>query len=77
MIELTCKCGYGDEIEKFMKSKSGIDLPPGNYQCPRCGVAWTIKCLDSPKVLGVSQKDSNRNEPAILIDEGYLLYETE
>ncbi|MEJ1463363.1 MAG: hypothetical protein RPU15_08810 [Candidatus Sedimenticola sp. (ex Thyasira tokunagai)] len=47
---ITCKCGHTDEIDEFMKTPSGIDLLPGNYQCPSCGVAWTLKLVGHAQV---------------------------
>lgn len=39
---ITCKCGHVDDMDNFTRTISGIDLPDGDYQCPKCGEAWRV-----------------------------------
>ncbi len=39
-INITCKCGHTADLEEFCRTPIGGELPPGHFQCPRCGEAW-------------------------------------
>lgn len=37
---LTCKCGHQADLDSFCRTEFFGELPPGQFQCPRCGHAW-------------------------------------
>jgi uncharacterized circularly permuted ATP-grasp superfamily protein len=41
---ITCgNCKHVADMDGFTKTISGIDLPNGDYQCPSCGIAWSVR----------------------------------
>lgn len=46
MSGFTINCGYcgcSDEFDAFTRTPLGGDLPNGQYQCPKCRVAWKVQ----------------------------------
>lgn len=43
MISITCHCGYSADLFDFTHTTISGDLPPGHFQCPKCGTAWRRK----------------------------------
>lgn len=39
-MNITCKCGHTDSFDAFCSTPMYGQLPPGQYQCPACGIAW-------------------------------------
>ena len=40
MINITCSCGHTNDLLAFTSTLVFGDLPPGQFQCPKCGIAW-------------------------------------
>jgi hypothetical protein len=40
MISITCHCRYTADLFDFTHTPISGDLPPGHFQCPKCGIAW-------------------------------------
>lgn len=43
MINITCSCGFTDDLIVFTRTAVFGDFPPGQFQCPACKVAWRRK----------------------------------
>lgn len=40
---ITCRCSHVASFDAFTRTAAGIDTPRGVYQCPACGLAWSIR----------------------------------
>lgn len=40
-MQITCKCGNTAPFDDFTRTPLFGDLPPGDFQCPHCKVAWS------------------------------------
>lgn len=42
-INVTCRCGHTADFAEFCRTTIGGELPPGQFQCPACSIAWRRK----------------------------------
>lgn len=42
-MQITCKCTYQGDFDEFSRTLISGELPPGQFQCPSCGLAWQRK----------------------------------
>lgn len=42
-VNITCSCGYTADLGEFCRTPLYGELPPGQFQCPYCKVAWRRK----------------------------------
>lgn len=40
---ITCKCGHSADMDLFCRTLISGELPAGQFQCPKCGLAWQRK----------------------------------
>lgn len=40
-MQITCKCGHTASFDEFTRTPVYGDLPPGDFQCPKCQTAWS------------------------------------
>lgn len=39
-INITCQCGHVADLADFCRVPLFGELPPGQFQCPKCMTAW-------------------------------------
>lgn len=42
-MQIACGCGHTDKFDAFCHTAISGWLPPGQFQCPKCGEAWARK----------------------------------
>lgn len=49
-MNIRCKCGHEADYEDFQSTPVSGELPRGEFQCPACRRAWTVKTITPPKI---------------------------
>jgi hypothetical protein len=52
-MNITCKCGHEADFDEFRRTPVTGELPAGEYQCPKCRRAWTLRMV-TPCTVGWS-----------------------
>lgn len=52
MMEIRCGCcGERSDFDLFTRTELAGDLPPGQFQCPRCNYAWQLRSAGPVRIL--------------------------